>query len=84
MREDEKKRLRSNLIVLPKREPEQQQQMGQLELAECVAIENEIRLLLITLKEKRAHLRRRLKDRMEVEDGPLKSFAARIAWGRFP
>jgi hypothetical protein len=69
------------LLVLPS---PPRPKVGQLELAECVAIENEIRLLSIRLKEKRSHLRRCLKDRMEVEDGPLKSFAARIARGRFP
>ena len=72
---------RSNLTVPRERE---EPRISQLELSECVAIDNEIRLLLITLEEKRVHLRRCLQDGSEVEDGPLKSFAAQIAWGCFP
>jgi hypothetical protein len=75
----------ATIIQMPKPpdEPEEPK-VSQLALAECVAIENEIRLLLVALKEKRAYLRERLKDGVTVQDGPLKSFAARIARGRFP
>jgi len=55
-----------------------------LELAECITLENEIRLLRVSLKKKRAYLRRCLKGGMDVENGPLESFAARIARGCFP
>jgi hypothetical protein len=58
--------------------------ISQMELCECVATDNEIRLLRMTLEEKRKRLRRRLKEGAEVEDGPLKSFATRLARGYFP
>jgi len=66
----------NNLIVLAKT---QNQSINELELSECVVIENKIRLLRLTLEEKRASLRQRLEDGAEVEECPLKSFARRIA-----
>jgi hypothetical protein len=50
-----------------------------LELAECIALENEIRLLRVSLKKKRAYLRRCLKGGMDVENGPLESRGAHCA-----
>lgn len=54
-----------------------------MQVAECVALENEIRLLTASLKEKRAYLRQCLKAGMQLEDGPLASFASDIATGKF-
>jgi hypothetical protein len=51
----------------------------QLELSECVVIENEIRLLDAALKEKRESLRRRLMHGEGIEEGPLEGFAAQIS-----
>lgn len=74
----------ATIIHMPKPpgEPEKPK-ISQLELSECVALLNEIRVLRSDLKKKRAYLRRCLKDGMKVEGGPLESFAARIARGGF-
>ena len=77
---------RSNLIVLSKREDQQineDQKISQQDLCDCVALHNEIRLMRARLADKRASLRRRLRDGMPVEEGALKTFAAPIARGRF-
>ena len=73
----------SKVIQMQKPPGEQITQITQLELSECVAIENEIRLFRITLREKCAGLRQRLKDGEGVEDGPLAGFATQIANRRF-
>jgi hypothetical protein len=55
------------------------QVVSERELAECVALENEINCLRTDLWRRRAELRSKLQHGMEVEDGPLTSFAAWIA-----
>jgi hypothetical protein len=58
-------------------------QISQLELSECVVLNNEIRLLRANLKKKRAYIRKCLRQGMEVEQGALSSYATQIANGRF-
>lgn len=64
-----------NLIVLvnPNRK------ITQLELSECVLIENQIRVLRKTLGEKCSDLRERITDGALIEEGPLEGFAEQIA-----
>ena len=75
----------ATIIQMPKPpgEPEEPK-ISQMDLSECVALHNEIRLMRGRLAQRREYLRQRVEGGMEVEDGPLKSFAARIARACFP